>query len=249
MDPLRWLADFVADKHWHASNAEYQIQIWYTAGTYDHLNLGSVAAMKELARQTQSYVGSSSDPDNVSLSDSRFYNGSRRAGNALVPSLQRHVAGQSKESRATEPAQRRFRGRKRRHVTWWNSGGSGRAATVPPPEARSRLLGRMVQGVARPLEMEDVGSILLARPLTRHRSQSCNQTHACNGHWTRSLTQPRNVTRSLARDLQNESSQTARAEAGGWTTNQECRTRIDRDTPLLSRSLLHYSSLSLSLPE
>ena len=35
--------------------------------------------MEGLERQTKSYVDAYNDPDNVSWSDSRFYNGSRRA--------------------------------------------------------------------------------------------------------------------------------------------------------------------------
>ena len=126
VDALRWFADFAMEKHWHSSDAVYQqlqglIQIWYTAGTYDQSNLGSVAAVEELARQIESSVDAWNDRDNVRSSDSRFYTGSRRAGDALVPSMRRHVARQIKEFRETEPAQRRFRGR-----AWWNSGGSGK---------------------------------------------------------------------------------------------------------------------------
>ena len=95
VDPLRW---------W--------IQLWYTAGTYDQL--------PPWRRQIQSYIDAYSDHDNVSLADSRFHTGSRRAGDALVPSLRRHVARQMKDFRETEPAQRRFRGR-----VWLNAGGVG----------------------------------------------------------------------------------------------------------------------------
>ena len=59
--------------------------------------------MEELARQIQSYVDANSDPDNVSWADSRFYTGSRRAGDALVPSLRRHVARQIKDFKETKP--------------------------------------------------------------------------------------------------------------------------------------------------
>ena len=73
--------------------------------------------MVELARQMQSYVRAYSDPDNVGLSDSRFYTGSRWEANAPVPSLRLNVARQIKEFRETEPTQRRFRAQ-----AWWNSG-------------------------------------------------------------------------------------------------------------------------------
>ena len=49
VDPLRWCADFVAEKHWHWHFS-------YTSGTYDQLFLRGVAAMEELARQIWSYV-------------------------------------------------------------------------------------------------------------------------------------------------------------------------------------------------
>ena len=44
VDSLRWFADFAMEKRWHSWDAVYQqlqglIQIWYTAGTYDRLNL------------------------------------------------------------------------------------------------------------------------------------------------------------------------------------------------------------------
>ena len=55
--------------------------------------------MVELARQTQSYVRAYNDPDDVGLSDSRFYTGSRWEENALVPSLRLNVARQIKEFR------------------------------------------------------------------------------------------------------------------------------------------------------
>ena len=108
VDPLCWFADFAMEKHWHSSDAGYQQlqelnRIRYTDGTYIHMNLGVVAAMEELARQIQS--------DLQRESYSRFYTGSHRAGDALVPSLRRHVARLIVESRETEPAQRRFRGR------------------------------------------------------------------------------------------------------------------------------------------
>ena len=48
------------------------IQIWYTSGTYDQLNLGDMAAVEEPARQIQSYVDAYIDPDNVSWADSHF---------------------------------------------------------------------------------------------------------------------------------------------------------------------------------
>ena len=54
--------------------------------------------MEELAKLIQSYVDAYSDPDNESWADSRFYIGSQRAGDALVPSLRRHVARQIKEN-------------------------------------------------------------------------------------------------------------------------------------------------------
>ena len=57
---LQWthcvgLQDFAMAKHWHSSDAVFQqlqglLQIWYTAGTYDQLNLVGVAAMEELAK-------------------------------------------------------------------------------------------------------------------------------------------------------------------------------------------------------
>ena len=61
-----------------------------------------------------------SDPEKVSWADSRFYTRSRQAGDALVPSLWRHVARQMKYFWETELAQRRFRGR-----VWWIAGGAG----------------------------------------------------------------------------------------------------------------------------
>ena len=52
VDTLRWFSYFAA------SDAINQglIQIWYTAGTGNQLNLGGVAAMEELARQIRSHV-------------------------------------------------------------------------------------------------------------------------------------------------------------------------------------------------
>ena len=44
----------------HTSSCK--VEIWYTTGTCDRLNLGRVAA-KEPARQIQSYVDAKSDPD------------------------------------------------------------------------------------------------------------------------------------------------------------------------------------------
>ena len=49
--------------------------------------------MQELARQIQSYVDANNDPDNVSWSDSRFYIGSRRAGDSPVQHFQRITFG------------------------------------------------------------------------------------------------------------------------------------------------------------
>ena len=113
------------EKRWPSSDAVCQqlqrlIQIGYTAGTYEQSKLAIVAAMEELARQIQRCVDAHSDPDNVSCSGSRFYTGSRRPGDALVPSKRRHVARQIKDFWETESAHGGFRGH-----TWWNSGGSG----------------------------------------------------------------------------------------------------------------------------
>ena len=91
-DPLRWFADFAMEERWHSSDAFYQhfqglIRTMHTDGTYDHLILGGVAAMEELAKQIRIYVVVYSDPGNVSWSDSRFYTESHQAGDALVPSV------------------------------------------------------------------------------------------------------------------------------------------------------------------
>ena len=104
VDPLRWLADTAMEKHWHSflrcripEQLQGLIQIWNTAGTYGQLNLGGVAAMEEPARQIQCYFDANCDSDNVSWADSRFATGSRRVGDALVPSLGRHVSRQIKD--------------------------------------------------------------------------------------------------------------------------------------------------------
>ena len=136
VDPLRWISDFAAEKHWHSSDAVYQqlqrlIQMWSTYGTYDQLNLGGVAAMEELTRQIQSYVDAFSDPDNTSWCLLHvFYTCSR----LWFPSLRRHVARQIKEFRETEPAQQRFRGR-----AWWNSGGSGGDGAAAGGKVQARV--------------------------------------------------------------------------------------------------------------
>ena len=89
-------------------------------------------------------------PDNMSWADSRFYAGSRRAGDALVPSLRRHVARQINDFKETE---RRFRGR----VWWYASGAGGTALAL---EGKSRRRERKVRDVvkltrvARPWEKE-----------------------------------------------------------------------------------------------
>ena len=71
------------------------------------------------------------DPDNVTWwSDSRFTKGSRRAGDAVVPSRRRRVA----------PGDASVDGRGRILEL--------QAATSPPPEAKSRLRELMVQDVA-----------------------------------------------------------------------------------------------------
>ena len=124
-DPRRWFAAFTMEEHWHPSDAVYHhlqgvFRIWCSDGTYDMLNLGGVSALDDLARQILIYVDVSSDPGGVSWTVSRFYTGSHRAGDALVPSLRRHVARQVNDSWETEPAQRRSRGR-----VWWYAGGAG----------------------------------------------------------------------------------------------------------------------------
>ena len=83
MDPLLWFANFAMEKYWRSSGAARRqlwelIQVLSSDGTCDQLDLGGVAAFRELARKIQSYVGAYSDPDHVSSSDSRFDTGSRR---------------------------------------------------------------------------------------------------------------------------------------------------------------------------
>ena len=58
---MRW-----KKKHWRSAGAVHQqlqglIQIWYIYGTNNQLNLGSLAATKELARQVQDKDGSTSN--------------------------------------------------------------------------------------------------------------------------------------------------------------------------------------------
>ena len=89
----------------------------------------------------QSNVDAHSDPDNVSWAGARFYTGSRRAGDALAPSLRRHVARQTKDFRETETAQRRFRGR-----VWLNAGAGGDGAGAG---GKVRPLERMVLDVVK----------------------------------------------------------------------------------------------------
>ena len=60
------------------------IQIWVTAGAYDQLNLVGVAAMEELARRATWMP--------APRAGARFHTGFWRAGDALIPSLPRHVA-------------------------------------------------------------------------------------------------------------------------------------------------------------
>ena len=79
--------------------------------------------------------------DNVSWSDSRFYTGSRRAGDAFVPSLRRHVARQIKEFRETSPVNDAS------VDMCWNSGGAG-GGRCRRRRQRSKLRERMVQDVA-----------------------------------------------------------------------------------------------------
>ena len=106
VDPLSWFAAFTKEEYWQPSDAVN--------------NLGGVAAMVDIARQIQIYVDVSSDLGSVSWTVSRLYIGSHRAGDALVPSLRRHVARQINEVRETVPAQRRSRGR-----VWRYAGGAG----------------------------------------------------------------------------------------------------------------------------
>ena len=110
VDPLRWFADFamafIGCRLPALSGADPNL---VHQQTYDQLNFGGVATVEELARQILICVDASSDPGNVSGSDSRFYIGSQRAGDALVLSLRRHVARQTKDLKETEPAQRRSR--------------------------------------------------------------------------------------------------------------------------------------------
>ena len=61
-----------------------------------------------------------SDPDDVSWAGSRFDTGSRRAGDALVPSLRLHDARQIKDFKETELVQQRFRRR-----VWESASGAG----------------------------------------------------------------------------------------------------------------------------
>ena len=103
----------------------------------------------ELARQRQSYVDAHSDPDSASWADSRFDTGSRRSGDALVPSLRRHVAHLIKDVKETDLAQRRSRGR-----VWWNAGGAGgdrtgAGETVQAPEAEGAGCGKADKGRGR----------------------------------------------------------------------------------------------------
>ena len=82
VESLLWFVDFAMEKHCRSSDAVQQqllelIPIRYIYGTYGQLNLGGVADFKELARQIQVFIDPYSDPDNVSLSDSRFDSGSQ----------------------------------------------------------------------------------------------------------------------------------------------------------------------------
>ena len=84
VDPLRWFADFATEKYWHMSDAICQqlqglTRTWYTAGTYDQLNLGMDVDTEEIARQIQIYVDAC---------------GRRGAGEVVVSSSQQHVARQ-----------------------------------------------------------------------------------------------------------------------------------------------------------
>ena len=113
MDPLRWFADFALEKHRHSSDAEKPAAARADLDLVRRWNVRPI----EFGRR---FVDANSGPNDVSWADSRFYTGSRRAGDALVPSLRRHVARKLKVFNETEPAQRRFRGR-----VWWNAGGAG----------------------------------------------------------------------------------------------------------------------------
>ena len=77
---------------YHTLNSHLRREEWSVLRGVSQLNSGGVAAMEDLARQIRICVDVFSDPCSVSWTVSRFYTGTHRAGDALVPSLRRHVA-------------------------------------------------------------------------------------------------------------------------------------------------------------
>ena len=131
VDPLLWFANFAMEKYWRSSAAVHQqlqglIQIWYINGTHNQLNLGGMAAMKELARQIQDFSDSHGGSDDVSWSGSRLDSGSQRTGDTMAALLRWHIDRRIEEMKETLPAHRSSVGR-----VWWYDGGTGDGVVVP----------------------------------------------------------------------------------------------------------------------
>ena len=82
-------------------------------------------SMGVIAGLIRGYVNALRVLDSVSFADSRFHAGPRRAGNALVSSLQRHIAWKIKDINEIGPAQRRFLGYR------WNAEGADGDVVAP----------------------------------------------------------------------------------------------------------------------
>ena len=83
-------------------------RIWYSDGTYDQLNLGDVASDGNLARQIPIDVDVSSEPGNVSWSNSRFLHwipASWRCPGAVSSAA---CCSSNQRVQETEPAQQRI---------------------------------------------------------------------------------------------------------------------------------------------
>ena len=145
-----------------------------------HVRPGRCSYGADVARLMENYVDAYSDPDNVSWSDSLFYTGSRRAGDALVPCLRLTARCSTNQG---------FQGKLARVIDASVDACGGmletQAATVPPPEAMSKLQERMVQDVSK---------------LTKERGRGRGKGKKADGggkmwsrHWQNDVTLGRNA--------------------------------------------------------
>ena len=115
--PSIWLAQWLRDKRLESTDRvahelRVLVETLQTAGSYDQLNLGRLAAIEIVARLVQIITEAHANTQKPNWDTSKFFSGTSAAGDAESPQLRQYVVKKAKDAVDVENLSHRGRGMK-----------------------------------------------------------------------------------------------------------------------------------------